>query len=333
VVPAPVGCVAIVGDPFADAARPRSRAERLGYLALRLAPADRRLMDALGPHPYVEAPGLAALTGAGEKGLRGCLDRLVRVGVVRLERRRLERGGRLVALPELTWDGLAIAAAQHGLTPAEAVRYGGYVAARPDAPTGRRGAGRGDERAQLLGCLAHTLAVNRFMAGLARLARERPTAWGDALVEWRPATVCARGRVRPDAYGIYRQAGRAYGFFLELDRSTEDVGDYLEKFRAYCAYLETEAYERDYAAFPTVLVVTTSYAAERRIAAVLRALAVDRTPLPALLTTDDLIARDPDGVLGPVWWEPAAGGADAGARRRRWLLGPTEGREKEDGRR
>jgi hypothetical protein len=325
--------VAIVGAPFGDARPPRSRADRLGCLALRLAPADRRLLDEVGPHPYVEVPNLAALTGAGEKGLRGRLHRLVRVGVVGLARRRLGPHGDPVALPELTRDGLAIAAAQHGLTPAQAVRYGGWVASPPDAPAGRRGAGRGDERAQLLGCLAHTLAVNRFMAGLARLARERPTAWGDALVAWRPAAVCARGRVRPDAYGIYRQAGRIYGFFLELDRSTEDAADYGEKFRAYYAYLETGAYELDYAAFPTVLVVTTSYAAERRIAAVLRALAVDRAPLPVLLTTEDLIARDPEGVLGPVWGEPGAGGADPGARRRRWLLGPTAGPEQEGGRR
>ena len=161
-----------------------------------------------------------------------------------------------------------------------------------------------------------------------------PLRGANGLIDWRPAAVCARGRMRPDAYGIYRYAGRTYGFSLEVDRSTEDAEDYLQKFQAYYSYLETGAYERDYADFPTILVVTTSYAAERRIAAVLRALAVGRTPVPVLLTTTGLIAQDRDGPLGRIWRESAAGGPDSEAIRRRcWVLGPAVGRRREGVRR
>jgi hypothetical protein len=140
----------VVGDPFEEPCDPTSRAERLGRLALCLAPADRRLLDEIGPHAYTAEADLAAVVGWGERRLRERISRLVEAGLVRFEHRQLEPTRALVTLPELTWDGMAIAAAQIGLTLGEAVRFCGHVAARPGAPPSPRPGQPGHARAELL---------------------------------------------------------------------------------------------------------------------------------------------------------------------------------------
>src|SRR5581483_8584310 len=118
---------------------------------------------------------------------------------------------------------------------------------------------------------------------------------------------CSRRHVRPDGYGIYRGAGRLYGFFLEYDRGTMSARDYREKFAAYYAYWASRRFERDYDGFPTILVVAVNDPAEKRIAAVVKAPAVGRAAeLPVLLTAEWRISGDPtnpNGLLGPVWRE------------------------------
>jgi len=92
--------------------------------------------------------------------------------------------------------------------------------------------------------------------------------------------------------------------------------DWSQKLAAYYAYRDSGAYRRDYDGFPILLVVigagaqaresdaARAAAIEDRIARLLRDLAVGRTPLPALLTTEARIAADPGGPLGPVWRVP-----------------------------
>ncbi|MBI4504008.1 MAG: hypothetical protein HY691_00610, partial [Chloroflexi bacterium] len=101
--------------------------------------------------------------------------------------------------------------------------------------------------------------------------------------------------------------------------------DYLAKFGAYYEYRASGRFERDYQGFPTILVVTSDTAAEERIARAVRAAAVGRGPaLPLLLTCEWRLAdaRNPYGLLGPIWREP---GADVRGRRY-WPLNTRAGR-------
>jgi hypothetical protein len=135
---------------------------------------------------------------------------------------------------------------------------------------------------------------------------------------WRNALACARGRVRPDGYGVLRLGRRRHGFFLEYDRGTAHAGDYRAKLAAYDTYRDTGRFTRDYEGFPTILLVTTDTAIENRIAGYART-ATGRGAPPALFLTTEWRYRgargrpgDPEGPLGPIWRTPA------GAARRRW---------------
>jgi hypothetical protein len=197
------------------------------------------------------------------------------------------------------------------------VRANGLAGGGPGRPVGAR--------RRLLAHLAHTLGADQIFVDLVLTARRLAAAGrDDALVEWRNAAACSRGHVRPDGYGLYRNDGQLYGFFLEYDRGTMSGRDYRAKFAAYYAYWASGRFERDYDGFPTLLVVTIDPGAEERIARAIRSAAVGWSqPLPALLTTTGRIAAHPDGLLGPIWREPDASFSD----RRFWTLGraPTTG--------
>ena len=120
----------------------------------------------------------------------------------------------------------------------------------------------------------------------------------------------------------YRRGQARYGFFLEYDRGTERAREYAAKLEAYYRYRDSGAAARDYAGFPTVLVVTTRAAAEARFAHEAY-LAWERRggkPLPILLTTTHLIETHPEGILGPIWRTPASP-SSAQSVRGYWLPG------------
>ena len=77
--------------------------------------------------------------------------------------------------------------------------------------------------------------------------------------------------MRPDAYGLYCLTRRQYGFCLEYDRGTMSTRDHGQKLAGYQEYLTSRRFAREYWGFPTALVVTTSNAAEGRIARAVRA--------------------------------------------------------------
>jgi hypothetical protein len=102
---------------------------------------------------------------------------------------------------------------------------------------------------------------------------------------------------------VYRCDRAHYGFFVEYDRGTERAREYAAKLESYYRYRDSGASARDYAGFPTILVVTTRAAAEARFAHVAY-LAWDRRggkALPILLTTTQLIQQSAHGILGPIW--------------------------------
>jgi hypothetical protein len=135
-------------------------------------------------------------------------------------------------------------------------------------------------------------------------ARHMSARGGDeALEEWRSAAACARGRFRPDGYGCYRRGGSRFGFFLEFDRGTEKPREYAAKLATYYRYRDSGTAARDFKGFPTLLVVTTSAAAEARFAnqAYLAQQRHGGAPLLIFLTTTTHIEACPEGVLGRIW--------------------------------
>jgi len=280
-----------------------SPADSLGRVALGLGAADRALLDLIGRHPFLPLGRLAQVRGWDLRWARERRDRLIGLGLMRLVE-ACEVGAEAAAseLVELTADGLALAAAQHGLSLGRAVRHLGLAGGGPERPIGAR--------RRLLASLAHTLGTDAIFVSLVCTAKKLAALGSDdALVEWRNAAACSRGHLRPDGYGLFRHAGQLYGFFLEYDRGTMSARDYLAKFAAYYEYRASGRFEREYQGFPTVLVVACDSSAEERIALAVRAAAVGRGPaLPLLLTSEWRIAdpRNPYGLLGRVWREPDA---------------------------
>lgn len=270
-----------------------------------LTPADWALLDLVGRHPFLPSDRLQVALDWSATVTRRRRNSLLQRGLLRLVSSDEVGPVRATLEPvELTGAALNRLAARQGL-PLAAVRWNELAGGGPDRPVGNR--------RQLLAVLDHTLGADEVFLGLYRAARR---VGNDArLVEWRNAAACARGRVRPDGYGLYRQRGHLYGFFLEFDRGTMRRRDYGRKFAAYYHYRDRGLYARDYEGYPTLLVVTTA-AAEDRIAAAVRVAAVGREPLlPVLLTTRERLERAAEGLLGPIWHKATS------TTRRYWLQG------------
>ncbi|MDQ2744260.1 MAG: replication-relaxation family protein [Chloroflexota bacterium] len=288
----------IVGDKLAIPAR--SATESVGRTALVVTPADYRLLEVIGFHPYLTANQLSDVMDSSTKAVQRRLNRLLELGLIRHPGTDEIGEDASEELVELTARGLHVVAARLGLSLARAVRELGLVGGGPDAPIG--------SRRRLLSTLAHTRGADDIFVRLYRQARARAAVGCDeAMVEWQNAAACSRRHLRPDGYGMYRCGSRYDGFFLEYDRGTMNARDYFKKFRAYYRYGVTGRFERDYNSYPTVLVVTSDNAAEERIARVARATAVGQPgELPVLLTCqwriDDV--TNSDGLLNPIWREP-----------------------------
>jgi hypothetical protein len=200
-------------------------------------------------------------------------------------------------LLEATFRGLTMLAGSLGLSLATAVRYHGLAGGGHETPVGQRRA--------LLAHAAHTRGVDRVFATVARAARFQRNG---ALLEWRNAAACARGRMRPDGYGLLRLGRREHGFFLEFDRGTVHPAALRAKFAAYQRYVAGMWASRDYDGFPTILVVTTGPGSEQRIVDAVRAAAAGRwSQLAVRVTTVGWIENDSHGPFGSIWLDPDHG--------------------------
>jgi hypothetical protein len=93
-----------------------------------------------------------------------------------------------------------------------------------------------------------------------------------------------------------------YGFFLEFDRGSMHAGRLRAEFIAYHRFAASTFARRSYVGLPTILVVTTSPGAERRIAGAVAAADIGQVRrLSALLTTTGWLEMTAAGPLGPVW--------------------------------
>jgi hypothetical protein len=305
-----------IGEPFRPSARAGADCRR-GDAVLALAPADRALLDAVGRHPCLPPDRLATVLGCGGKWARERCSRLARLGFLDRLVHRPRGSDEALELAVLTRAGARLVAAAHGLSLGQAARHLGLVW----WPASRRRGRRPGPRDELFVHLDHTLEADALFVDLLAGLRARAAAGGDdALVEWRNAPACARGRLRPDGYGLVRHNGALYGFLLEYERGTAGAGRLRTKFRSYARYRADARAVADFAGFPTVLVVAADYRVERAIAAVLRVLTLEMPsaePLPVLLTTRERLAGHPDGMLGPVWRGPSS------PARRVWPLAAT----------
>jgi hypothetical protein len=260
---------------------------------------DLELLDVLGRHPFLTPTLLARLLGQDDRSVTARVRRLLGgkfariVPVAELGRAELASDHML----ELTHRGMVAVAARLGLPPATAVRVHALTGGGPEAAFG--------PRQLLLAHAAHTQGADRVMVGLAAAARGDRR--GGHLAEWRNATACAHGRLRPDAYGLLHLQGHDCGFFLEFDRATMRPAELRAKFFAYHRFRTSRRAARQYTSFPTVLVVTTEPGAEHRLARAVRAVDTSfASPLPVLLTTTAWIAAHARGMLGPIWRQPHA---------------------------
>src|SRR6266536_620433 len=264
-------------------------------------------------HPLLERGQLATLLGVSEARAGQLVRGLAAAGWIRTlqsaavppDARWLRPGRpRQLSLLELTPAGRREAARRLLLPATVATRHHGLLGS---VASTRRFARH----------LAHTLGANAVFVAFVLAARRMTARDGDeALEEWRSAAACARGRFRPDGYGCYRRGTSRFGFFLEFDRGTERPREYGAKLAAYYRYRDAGMAARDFNGFPTLLVVTTSAAAEARFAhqAYLAQQRRGGTPLLIFLTTTSRIEGCPDGVLGAVWRSPAEPWADEPAR-------------------
>ena len=233
----------------------RDRSQRLGSHA-------EQVFALVARHPLLTYPQLAALLGTSS----GRIGQLV----AQLTSRDWLRA---IAPGDLPHDALAFSSQQRRHTLVELSPAGRREAARrlllpTTVATKHHGLlGKATTSRRFLRQFAHTLGANAVFVAFVLAARQVTQRGGDeALEEWRSAAACTRGRFRPDGYGCYRRAAARFGFFLEFDRGTERPAEHAAKLASYYRYRDSGAYTRDYASFPTLLVVTTTEVAEARFA-------------------------------------------------------------------
>jgi hypothetical protein len=255
---------------------------------------DRAILELVARHPFLPGAVVGDVLGASTAWTRARSRWLIDHDLLRVASAgdlNLPELARLELL-EATREGIALVCASLGLPVGAAVRHHGLAGGGPADPIGCRAA--------LVDHPSHTLGADTVFAAVARAIRAHPA--GGELLEWRGPAACARGRLRPDGYGLVRVGGQQHGFFLEFDRGTMRPGQLRAKFVAYHRYLAGRDAARTFAGFPTILLVTTSPGSEQRLAAAVCAADHGQSaPLRVLLTTTGWLEVTPGGPLGPVW--------------------------------
>lgn len=271
-----------------------------------VSPADRQVLDLIARHPFLAVEELAIVMGWTHGKVSRARSRMIRGDLLRQPGTAAMRLADEAPRSEITTRGLGVLAAGVGLTPARAVAALGLSGGGPDEPFG--------QRAALARNFEHTIGVNAVFVALYRvIAAWRRAGFECHVSNWQNAAACARHSMRPDGRGELWLGEVRYDFFLEYDRATESEAQLVWKFDAYRRFYEDSASPPQ----PTLLVVTQCSAGETRIArAVLTACAGWGRLLPVLITTEQAVGTDRDGLLGRIWREPVDRG------RRHWIRRP-----------
>jgi hypothetical protein len=297
------------------ATEPRSLkpGERLAALALSTSTTQKELLEWVGHHPFLSAADLAVLSGLREAGAERLLAGLARLGLVDFAVRPVGGETSPAGRYFLTGEGLRLLAARDGVPYRRYGRHGVLAIA------GNGTDGEGLRLAGLQRHFEHTIGVNSFVVKLAtEAATMRARGQDHRLAHWLSAAEAQEwfrwnGRwwhVWPDARFLYQANGVELDIFLEWDRATMRRRDYLEKFRAYGSFFASR--QADHLSRCRLLVVTTTPAAERRIAELIQCGAGTAPALlVAYLTTAGRLEHA--GALSDVWRL-----ADGGERQTWW---------------
>ena len=194
---------------------------------------------------------LAGLLAVSETRVSRLMNPLEGLG---LATRSPAAGGRLA----LAGRGLAFLARRDRASVGVARKRWSVSPIDPEGPAGWRNVS-GSRRRQLLRNLAHTAAVHRFMAALARQCRA--LGWETAQLD--PPHRASRyvrhqgalRSVNTDAFGILRRGPAAWPFFLEWERRAVRPATMYQRLAPYLRYYSSHRPTDDHGARPAVLVV------------------------------------------------------------------------------
>ena len=291
-------------EPLARATVPRDlrpaelRRAPTWLLPALLRPGEKRVLGLVADWPWIVPGHLGGLLGVSARRVSQLLQPLEEAALVSRVSGRLvpgDRGLALLARRDRSAVGLARARWSAG-------------ALDPAAPLAWRNV-PGRRSRQLLRTIEHTAAVHRFIAALAKQAREH----GREVVQFDPPHHASRyfrdgvavHSVHPDAFGVLRADGRTWPFFLEWERRAVRPSTMAARLAPYLRYYASQRPTDDHGARPAVLVVFDDEVAAHHF---LRVAAAEtrraRVDLPLSVSHRVLLERK--GPLGAAWRTLAA---------------------------
>ncbi|MEV6494477.1 replication-relaxation family protein [Actinoplanes sp. NPDC051633] len=176
-----------------------------------------------------------------------------------------------------------------------------YIAlSRNDTPPTAKGLRERTDRIATSPTLRHLLAVNQFYVTLLAHARGDPAHPGDPgdpaadLTRWwseRDTAAAFGQRIHPDGHGVWTDRHGETGFFLELDRGTEQISRLTAKLAPHRRLRDAGGPD-----YPLLFVVPGPVREQnlhRRLA---------ETPVGFTVATTWAGAGAGAGPAGPVWW-------------------------------
>ena len=261
-----------------------------------LKPAEKRALDLLSDWPWISSDELQALLGISQarlsqvtSALEG-LELITRVSVSGVRYALTDRGLGVLARRDRTAVGVA--------------RKRWSAATRdPRKPLDWRNVS-GRRSRQLLRNIEHTAAVHWFIAALARQAR----ALGWEIVQLDPPHRASRHfrhgdrlrSIHPDAFGILRNNGVPWPFFLEWERRAVRPATRAARLAPYLRYYSSHRPTDDHGVQPAVLVVFDDDVAASQFLRVAGG-EMDRSRVNVPLIVSHLSALEIAGPLGRAW--------------------------------
>ena len=294
-------------EPLTRATVPRDvretalRAAPLWTLPSLLSPAEKHVLDLLSDWPWIAPAHLGGLLGVSAARVSQLAGALEDAGLA------ARVSGRLVASDR----GLTLLARRDRAAAGLARRRWSARLLDPGSPPDWRNVS-GRRSRQLLRTLEHTTAVHRFAAMLSEQARGE--GWEVAQLD--PPHRASRyfrdqGVVRsvhPDAFGLLRDDGRTWPFFLEWERRAVRPSTMADRIAPYLRYYASQRPADDHGVRPAVLVVFDDELAAHHFLRVARAeMRVAHVDLPLWVSHRELVERE--GPLGGAWSAPEASGA------------------------
>ena len=262
-------------------------------------PAEKRALDLLYDWPWLGLGDLAGLLGVSRPRVSQLVAALEGFGLIT----RAPASGRRLTLTD---PGLAMLARRDRTAVGLARRR--WSAAPVDAGDWRDVSGRRSR--QLLRDLEHTAAVHGFMAALAKQARDMGWEIDQADPSFRASRYFrhfgVRRSIHPDAFGMLRNRGAVWPFFLEWERRAVRPVTMTERLAPYLRYYSSHRPTDDHGARTSVLVVFhEDLMVTHFLRVALEEMVRTRTPLPLLVSHRGLLERE--GPLGRAWLSPGNG--------------------------